>query len=158
MSNEKPVRITVGDVKEVTEATTTQVEEARPSVTSPVTSSVAAAQGGSLLGGNAILGLLLGILLFIAAGYFAMTSKPPVDTRHEPAAITTSNNAPEASNAPAASNSEAASSSAANAPAATSPAEGNAPATNAPEANNASSSNPSGNNAPTDTNASAANH
>ncbi len=161
MSNEKPVRITVGDVKEVTEATTTQVEEARPAVSAASSSPVATSQTDSLLSGNAILGLLVGILLFIAAGYFALTSKPPVDTRHEPVAASASknepaaNNAPTANNVPAASNTEAVS----NTPAANTSADNNAPAQNAPVATNSESANaPAANNAPADNNAAAANH
>lgn len=75
MSNEKPVRITVGDVKEVAEATAIQSEEAQPVRTSsaPVTS--ASSQGS---GNNAIviLAIVISLVLIIIAGTFAMGSKP----------------------------------------------------------------------------------
>ena len=73
MSNEKPVRITVGDVKEVIEATAIQVD-------SPIASSVSGDshyQTTQDTTGNGwiYLGGLVCFLLFVLAGYIAMTQK-----------------------------------------------------------------------------------
>ena len=73
MSNEKPVRITVGDVKEVIEATAIQVD-------SPIANSVSGDshyQTTQDTTGNGwiYLGGLVCFLLFVLAGYIAMTQK-----------------------------------------------------------------------------------
>ena len=79
MSNEKPVRITVGDVKEVIEATAIQVD-------SPIASSVSGDshyQPTQDTTGNGwiYLGGLICFLLFVLAGYIAMTQKVEGDRK-----------------------------------------------------------------------------
>ena len=70
MSNEKPVRITVGDVKEVTEATTIQ-GDALVSRSSSA-SSYPASSGGNLMSGTVLGSGLIGLALFVVAGYFGL--------------------------------------------------------------------------------------
>ena len=70
MSNEKPVRITVGDVKEVTEATAIQANTQAPrsvSVASYTPSKPEESGNGMVVGAG-----LLGLILVIIAGYFGL--------------------------------------------------------------------------------------
>ena len=127
MSNEKPVRITVGDVKEVTEATTIQADTRVSSVAERAPATVD--NGGN---GMVMLAGLAGLVLLILAGYFGFGHGVT------PAAVTPSSvNAPNSKVDPKAttpSNVEMSSAAANNLP----PMANNAPAaTNTPAANNA---------------------
>ena len=140
MSNEKPVRITVGDVKEVTEATTIRADTHVSNVAQRAPATVDGSGNGMVM-----LAGLAGVVLFIIAGYFGIGN----------GASAAANNTPPASNMPAANNAPANAvngpadkaltpdtKAAKNAPAASGnvPAANNAPAAsnNAPAANNAS--------------------
>ena len=70
MSNEKPVRITVGDVREVTEATTIQSESpvSRPASSVSYKASVPDNSGNGMV----MAGGLVGFILFVLAGYFGL--------------------------------------------------------------------------------------
>lgn len=141
MSNEKPVRITVGDVKEVTEATTIKADTVQP-VSTPSVSSMPRATVDNSGNGLVVIGGVVGLLLIIIAGYLGLGSSP------EPAAGA-GINAPISRNAPADTNTTAANS-ATDTPTSTAP-EGNASAANnAPAANNtpAATNEPAANNTP----------
>ena len=128
MSNEKPVRITVGDVKEVTEATTIQADTHVSNVSERAAATVDGTGNGMLM-----LAGLAGLVLLILAGYFGFGNGAT------PAAVTPSSvNAPNSkvdSKATTPSNIEMSSAAANNLP----PMSNNAPAAaNTPAANNAS--------------------
>ena len=116
MSNEKPVRITVGDVKEVTEATTIQAETSAPRSVSSVsyTASVPDTSGNAIVYGAGF----IGFLLLVGAGYFGLGQSPSDNSgvlvalpkppgllgrrpMGGPGANAAGNNAPTATNAPA---------------------------------------------------------
>jgi hypothetical protein len=71
MSNEKPVRITVGDVKEVTEATSIQTEQfagtSVPAVSSHASPTIDSSGNGMVMGAG-----LFGVILLILAGYYGL--------------------------------------------------------------------------------------
>jgi hypothetical protein len=71
MSNEKPVRITVGEVKEVAEATTIQAENQVSNSVSAVSyvASVPDSSGNSMVIGAG----LVAFVLLVVAGYFGLT-------------------------------------------------------------------------------------
>ena len=100
MSNEKPVRITVGDVKEVVEATTIQADTviAKPASSVSYTASVPDRSGYSLV----YLAGIVGFILLMIAGFFGVMNSPApvaaVPITNTPAVSTPtppdSNNAP----------------------------------------------------------------
>ena len=142
MSNEKPVRITVGDVNEVAEATAVQKE-------SPISNVAARSAPTDDKSGNGLvyLGGLIGVVFFLGAGYMGLvhgvrpvdvpesaitktkkSATTPADGVNKPAADTSTSNNAAGSNAPATTSN--------NAPAAaTNAPDKNAPATNAPDSN-----------------------
>lgn len=75
MSNEKPVRITVGDVKEVTEATTIQPESSKEvfaqAAQTPVMTSPVARTAPNM--GIILIGLVVGVLLLLFAAKVAFS-------------------------------------------------------------------------------------
>lgn len=135
MSNEKPVRITVGDVKEVAEATAIQEEAVSARSVSAVNykASVPDTSGNGMI----YIGGLIGLILVILAGYFGVLKNDP---KTSPAA------APAAAAISAPSSSSETPTSMPGAPNANAPTDANAPAASnnapatasAPEANNAS--------------------
>jgi hypothetical protein len=70
MSNEKPVRITVGDVKEVVEATTIQSDTvvSKPVSSVSYTASVSDTSGKGMM----YFAGLIGLILVVIAGYFGV--------------------------------------------------------------------------------------
>ena len=90
MSNEKPVRITVGDVKEVVEATTINAETWVPNKPVAVATHVASAPDSSGMGMVYGAGLI-GLVLFFLASYFGLSGKPTIAT---PASIGNSKGMP----------------------------------------------------------------
>ncbi len=122
MSNEKPVRITVGDVKEVAEATA--VQEPVKATTSPVSTTsrpvITAEEGGGK--GLLMLAVIAAVAMLIFAGYYAMT--------HSAVAPNASNSGPNLS-APTAQPTPAT-----NAPASGTASSNNAPANTAAAASN----------------------
>jgi hypothetical protein len=159
MSNEKPVRITVGDVKEVSEATAIQTENpvVRPLSAVSYAASVPDSSGNVMVFGAG----LIGFAMLFFAGYMGLSHGIVPETLPRPPGllkpramsdnsnanlISGANNAPagsnatpDANNAPAANNSPVAANNAPvadNAPASNASAADNSPATNAPAANN----------------------
>ena len=140
MSNEKPVRITVGDVKEVTEATAIQTESvsAKPVSSVNYTASAPDTSGNGMVFGAGI----IGFALLVWAGYIGLVhgvtgttlptpptktesgiAKPKANTEPDSANTAESQNVKSgASNDSPATNTPAASN---NAPASTAPAAGN---------------------------------
>ena len=152
MSNEKPVRITVGDVKEVTEATTIQGDA--PASRSVSSVSYSASVPNNSGNGMVIAGGLVGFVLFVLAGYFGLgqgvtAEMPKTQAAKSSSATTKPVVAPDAS-APVA-NAPAAAGTATNAPAPEKTAANNAPtsAANAPAPNGMAANAPAlANNAP----------
>lgn len=132
MSNEKPVRITVGDVKEVAEATAIQEDAVSTRSVSAVNykASVPDTSGNGMI----YIGGLIGLILVILAGYFGVLKNEPktVPAATNAAAISAPSSSSETpTSMPGAPNANAPSD--ANTPAASN----NAPApASAPEANN----------------------
>ena len=163
MSNEKPVRITVGDVTEVAEATAVQKE-------SPI-SSVAARSAPTVdKSGNGLvyIGGLVGCLFFLGAGYMGLVhgvkpvdvpesaitktkkqAMPPADGANKPAAdSSTANNAATSTNSPSSATNDERRAATTNAPS-LKDASNNAPATIVKgPADKAVSPPPASNNAP----------
>lgn len=74
MSNEKPVRITVGDVKEVVEATTIQADTV---ISKPVSSVAFTASVPDTSGlGMVYFSGIIGFILLVVAGYFGVMKAP----------------------------------------------------------------------------------
>lgn len=152
MSNEKPVRITVGDVKEVTEATTIQSDA--PASRSVSSVSYSASVPNNSGNGMVIAGGLVGFVLFVLAGYFGLvhgvTAETPTTSAAKSSSATTKPVATPESTPPAA-NAPAPSGMATNAPAPEKAAANNAPtsAANAPAPNGMAANAPAlANNAP----------
>ena len=74
MSNEKPVRITVGDVKEVTEATAVQSESAKETFAAASQTSISNSTPtvDTTSNGLVFIGGIIGLILIILAGYLAL--------------------------------------------------------------------------------------
>ncbi len=129
MSNEKPVRITVGDVKEVVEATTIQADTV---ISKPVSSISYTASVPDTSGfGMVYLGGIVGFVLLLVAGYFGVMKAPAASSALNVPAVSVPST-PSSNIAPVSStNTEApvnAGDSTKNAPADTNMASNNAPA------------------------------